>query len=226
MRVASLIGTASPRPTPATAVLTPTTRASPSASAPPELPGLSAASVWITFSTRRPADPERVGSERPSAETTPAVTVPARPIGLPIATTSWPTRSSSASPSLAGVRSLAWARTSGQVGKGVGADDLGAQLAAVREGRADAVVALGHDVRRGQHVAVGGDRDGAAAALAPPPAGAPGDAQVRHRRPQPLGDARDGARVGVERLRVGKALLVGLRGSGAREIRDQPQPRH
>src|ERR1700693_4050210 len=62
-RVVSLTGTAMPRPTPATAVLTPTTRPSPSASAPPELPGLSAASVWITFSTSRPADPARVGRE-------------------------------------------------------------------------------------------------------------------------------------------------------------------
>ena len=58
------------------------------ASAPPELPGLSAASVWITSSTIRAAVPSRVGSERPSALTTPAVTVPESPSGLPIATTS------------------------------------------------------------------------------------------------------------------------------------------
>ena len=54
-RVAALIGTARPSPMPATAVLTPTTRPRPSASAPPELPGLSAASVWITFSIIRAA---------------------------------------------------------------------------------------------------------------------------------------------------------------------------
>ena len=41
------------------------------ASAPPELPGLSAASVWITSSMRRTTPPAPVGSERPSAETTP-----------------------------------------------------------------------------------------------------------------------------------------------------------
>ena len=58
-RVVSLIGTARPRPTPATAVLIPTTWPRPSASAPPELPGLSAASVWMTFSTMRPAARER-----------------------------------------------------------------------------------------------------------------------------------------------------------------------
>src|SRR3954465_8774677 len=106
--VASFTGTASPNPTPATAVLMPTTRARPSASAPPELPGLSAASVWMTLSTMRPA---RVGSERPSADTTPAVTDPANPCGLPIATTSWPPRSFVASPSSAGTRSSACARS-------------------------------------------------------------------------------------------------------------------
>jgi hypothetical protein len=80
----------------------PTTRPRPSASAPPELPGFSAASVWITLSTTRTADPARVGSERPSADTTPAVTEPPKPCGFPIATTSWPTRRRSASPSSAG----------------------------------------------------------------------------------------------------------------------------
>ena len=102
-RVASSIGTARPSPRPATAVLMPITRALESASAPPELPGFRAASVWITFSTTRPAG---TGSERPSAETTPAVTVPPNPSGLPIATTSWPTRNRSASPSSAAVRPL------------------------------------------------------------------------------------------------------------------------
>ena len=64
VRVASLIGTASPSPTPATAVLIPTTRPRPSASAPPELPGLSAASVWITLSTTRPARSGQRAAER------------------------------------------------------------------------------------------------------------------------------------------------------------------
>ena len=109
--VVSLIGTASPRPTPATAVLIPTTWPCPSASAPPELPGLRAASVWITFSTIRPAARERTGSERPSADTTPAVTEPAKPCGFPIATTSCPTRRFSASPSTPGVKSVPSARS-------------------------------------------------------------------------------------------------------------------
>ena len=63
-RVASSIGTASPSPRPATAVLIPITRACESASAPPELPGLSAASVWITLSTTRPARNGQRAAER------------------------------------------------------------------------------------------------------------------------------------------------------------------
>ncbi len=98
-RVVALTGTASPTPMPATAVLTPTIRPALSASTPPELPGLSAASVWMTSSTTRPLP---VGSERPSAETMPAVTLPASPSGLPSATTSCPTRSRAASPSSTG----------------------------------------------------------------------------------------------------------------------------
>ena len=43
----------------------------PSTSAPPELPGFSAASVWMTSSIMRVAVRSRAGSERPSAETTP-----------------------------------------------------------------------------------------------------------------------------------------------------------
>ncbi len=80
----------------------PTTREWLSARAPPELPGFSAASVWITSSISRPAPALRVGRDRPRALTTPAVTEPARPRGLPTATTSWPTTSSSASPRTAG----------------------------------------------------------------------------------------------------------------------------
>ena len=94
-------------PGPTTAVLMPMTRPELSASAPPELPGCRAASVWITFSTSLVTDPALVGSERPRALTTPAVTDPAKPSGLPIATTSWPTFSRDASPSWAGVREAA-----------------------------------------------------------------------------------------------------------------------
>src|SRR3984893_11070340 len=71
------------------AVLMPITSAADDTNGPPELPGLSAASVWITSSVVRPLT-ERI--ERPSAETTPAVTVDSKPKGLPIATTNCPRR--------------------------------------------------------------------------------------------------------------------------------------
>src|SRR5437762_2355936 len=83
-----------------TAVLTPTTRPRASTSGPPEFPGFSAASVWITSSISRPPT-ER--NERPSALTTPAVTVLWKPSGLPIAMTSCPTRSAAESPNSATV---------------------------------------------------------------------------------------------------------------------------
>ena len=55
-----------------TAVFTPITRPCESTSGPPELPGLSAASVCSTLSRRRPVDARIV---RPSALTMPAVTL-------------------------------------------------------------------------------------------------------------------------------------------------------
>ncbi len=117
-RVVSLTGMASPRPIPATAVFTPTRWAFASARAPPELPGLRAASVWITSSMTRTVAPARVGSDRPSALTTPAVTLPVSPSGLPTATTSWPTASVAASPSVAGGGVLPRARSTARSDSG------------------------------------------------------------------------------------------------------------
>ncbi len=91
-----------------TAVLTPITSPAEEASAPPELPGFSAASVWITSSIGRP---DRLASVRPSAETTPAVTVAWKPNGAPIATAIWPCRSRALSPSRAAVSPSASARS-------------------------------------------------------------------------------------------------------------------
>ena len=85
---------------------------------------MSAASVWITFSTIRVAEPERVGSERPSAETTPAVTEPANPFGFPIATTSWPTWSRVRVAELGGDEVARLGAQHGEVGERIGADDL------------------------------------------------------------------------------------------------------
>ncbi len=102
-----LIGTAKPipmlpPPPPAVAIceLTPITRPRPSISGPPELPGLIAASVWITFSIVKP-----LGASifRWSALTIPVVTVRSRPNGFPIATTGSPTLTSEELPSASGL---------------------------------------------------------------------------------------------------------------------------
>ena len=180
-RVASLIGTARPRPMPATAVLMPTTRPRPSASAPPELPGLRAASVWITFSTRRPADPERVGSERPRAETTPAVTVPGEAHGAA------DRDDQLADAQLVGVAELR--RLPGRAHRrGPRPGRRGGRRRRPRrsssrpsENEAVTPVSAGDDVGRGEHVAVRGDRDAAAGALRAAAAGAARDCEVGDR---------------------------------------------
>src|SRR5574340_1577840 len=89
------------------AVLMPTSWPSIFTSAPPELPGLIAASVWIASITVfwLSASP-LVDTGRSSAETIPEVTVPARPSGEPIATTGCPTCRFAEVPSSTGVRSV------------------------------------------------------------------------------------------------------------------------
>ena len=71
------------------AVLMPITSPREFTSGPPELPGLSAASVWITSPIRRPFCAR---SERPTALTMPAVTVDSKPSGLPMAMAICPAR--------------------------------------------------------------------------------------------------------------------------------------
>ena len=83
------------------AVLMPSRLPLASTSAPPELPGLMAASVWMKFS--KVLMPSWL---RPSALTIPEVTVWPTPNGLPIASTTSPTWSASVSPKvIAGSRS-------------------------------------------------------------------------------------------------------------------------
>jgi len=91
------------------AVLTPMTSPADDTRGPPELPGLSAASVWMTSSISRPVE-ARI--ERPSADTTPDVTVHSKPSGLPMAMAIWPRRSRLESPSGATSVKLPSARTS------------------------------------------------------------------------------------------------------------------
>ena len=89
--------------------LIPMTRPLASSSGPPELPGLSAASVWITLSIAKPLG---AVSRRWSAETTPVVSVRSSPNGLPIATVGSPTRTEPESPRSSGVSSRSSPSTS------------------------------------------------------------------------------------------------------------------
>ena len=101
------IGTAKPIPTlpPSSpppvriAELMPMTRPAASISGPPELPGFSAASVWMTSSIWNPSG---AWMRRWSADTTPVVSVRSRPNGLPIATVGSPTFTSADEPSASG----------------------------------------------------------------------------------------------------------------------------
>ena len=108
-RLALLIGMAKPKPMNAPVgeaiqVLMPITSPSMLTSAPPELPGLMAASVWMK-SLMFSAGP----CVRPTAETMPAVTVDSSPSGLPTARAQSPTCTASESPSTAtGMSPAAW----------------------------------------------------------------------------------------------------------------------
>ena len=203
-RVAALIGTASPSPTPATAVLIPTTRPRPSASAPPEFPGLSAASVWITLSTTRTFAPgagrQRAAEGRDDAgrdRAGEAVRVADRDDEL-----------ADAQPlCIAELRRHEVARVDaqhGEVGERIGADDLELELAAVDERGAPAALGARDDVRGGEREAVRRDHDAAAAPVEHAAAAdASRDAEIRDRGRQPLRHGRHGLRVGVERFLVG-----------------------
>ena len=104
-----LLGIAKPIPaaappscgSPAASVGTPITRPWMSASAPPELPGLIGALVWIVFGRMMPPPSLAL---RPSALTMPWVTLELRPSGLPIAIAMSPTRSFDESANAAGRR--------------------------------------------------------------------------------------------------------------------------
>ena len=145
---------------------------------------------------------------------------------MPIATTSWPTCSSPASPRRAGDEVARVGAQDREVGERVAPDDREAQVAAVDERRLAGARAL-DDVGRGEQVAVRGDDDGAAAAHRGAPAAHPAaDAQVRDARGEVPRDGRDDARVGVERLGVGGSIGAGRAGavavvSGARRRLDE-----
>ena len=129
------------------AVLMPTSLPSMVTKAPPELPGLMAASVWMK--KLKSVMPTLV---RARAETMPLVTVWPTPKGLPMASTRSPTSRSSESLKFQGRQRLAFAVDAqhGQVGALVREHDLGLELAPVGQHHGDLVGALddvmvGHD---------------------------------------------------------------------------------
>ena len=154
-RVVAETGTASPRPTPATAVLTPTTRPRPSASAPPELPGLSAASVWITLSITRTARAGPRGQRPAERRDDPGGDRALEPVRVA------DRDHELADPQLLGVaelgrrrRSSPSARTTARSESGSLPSTVEAELAPVGEPRGAAGVAAGDDVRGGEDEAV------------------------------------------------------------------------
>ena len=180
------------------AVLMPTTSPFVATSGPPELPGLSAASVWMTSSIRRPLRARRL---RPSAETTPAVTVDFEPEGI-----------ADRDDELAAPQGLRIAEPGGgrpagrfgaqesQIGVGIVTEHLRLGLAALREGEARALRSA-HDMAVGQDETVTGNDDaGTDATAVASPSGAlnPND-----RRPDPVDHGRDRPRIGVERCFLG-----------------------
>ena len=168
---------------PATAVLMPTTRPRESARAPPELPGLSAASVWITSSMSRAVLRPRAGRLRPSALTTPAVTDPARPSGLPTATTSEPTRRLSASPYSGGLGTGRSARTTAR-SLNASRPTTSKRASVPSANSASPRGRIADDVGVGDEVALGAEHDGRPGRLA----AAAADAQRGDARGQRVGD--------------------------------------
>ena len=142
-------------PTSASVVI-PTTVPLRSTSAPPELPELIAASVWITSVS--------VAVDRPTADTMPRVIdgAPSRFRALPIATTSspgrtaaGPARRATGSPCAPSMRSHARSASSSD------GDHAGGAAAPVRVDQRGRRLAV-HEVLVGDHVAGGGDDEGGA----------------------------------------------------------------
>jgi hypothetical protein len=169
-------------------------------SGPPELPGFNAASVCNTSSIRRP---ERLRSERPSALTTPAVTVHANPRGLPIA-------HQLARPQSLGIPERRPAQGVGmetqhrEIGVRIGADQIRLGAATVTQSGFDPAGAL-HDMAVGQREAVGGEGDTRAGRHRARPPFCPRCLQVEHGGRDRFGGRDDGAGIGVEELGFGRS---------------------
>ena len=211
---AVLLDTAKHRPCapPIIAVLMPITSPDDATSGPPELPGFSAASVWITSSIRRPC---RERSDRPSAETTPAVTVDSKPSGLPIAMTRWPRRNVFESPSARQPCHPGYRLEQCEIGIGIVAEH-------VRLGRMPVGERHFHPTCASDDVAVRHDQTVAGDDDARPQTGAAvraGRLNANHGVADVVRDLSNDARIGVERRFVAAAVecmaLMGLARSSA-----------
>ena len=187
-----------PWASPAMAVLMPMSAPSTSTSAPPLLPGLIAASVWMR--SRRdsswpvPLQVSVTSMRRPMALTTPVVTELVNvPSGLPMAMACWPTLSVPELPMSTAGRSVPSILHDGQVRERIQSVDLTLVLLAVRQlhGQGDRVA---DHVPVRHHPAVRIEDDAGAHALRE------GEAAVRaarhdrdHGRADPVHGLRDGA---------------------------------
>ena len=193
-------------------MFTPITSPCEETSGPPELPGLSAASVWITSSISRPFCDR---SDRPSAETTPAVTVELEAERIA------DRDHELAAPQLLGVaqgrgrqRHRRVDPQEGEVCIRIVADHAGRELAAFGGHQLDARRAADH-VAVGQHQPIRRDDDAGAGARAHGVAAVP-DVDPDHGRADAVDHIGDRLRIGIEQRRI-----VGRRGEagGRRRIR-------
>ena len=199
------------------------TSPAPFTSAPPELPGLIAASVWMASMTVASSWVEPVATARPVALMIPSVTVLESPSGAPIATATSPTCTLSEFAKVAGVSPLgAVELDDGEVGGRVGPDDgrvVERAVGGAHLDRARAGALEGDDVVVGQHVAVVGEDDARAAARA---VGA-GDVDGHHAR----GRLRRRGGGGGRRLRVLDDDVLrrcGAPGQGRRVVEERDHP--
>ena len=185
------------------AVLTPITRPLESTSGPPEFPGLSAASVWITSCISRPEPARKV---RPRAEITPVVTLFEYPSGLPMAMATCPTRSAAESPnSTKGSAAGGADAQHGEVRVGIAADQIGFDAGLFVQAHDQPLGAV-HDMTVGEQIAVGREQESRTARvprIARRAAGAAlRDLDEGDGRSDALQGADHGAGIGIEDRRV------------------------
>ena len=192
-----------------TAVLTPITSPRASTSGPPELPGLSAASVCRMLSSSRPV---RARIERPRPLTMPAVTVCRKPYGLPIAIAICPTRKPARVAEPAPVRDPGAATLSTARSESGSSPTTSAPAAApVGKRHLDRRRAAG-DVAVRDEVAVRRDQEAGAGAARARGAAAAGSfhAQMGDRRRDPVHGAGHRRRIRVEQYGVRVARPVNV----------------